>query len=452
VDFGNFKMAKVFGVKFEDKNGNQVRDPGEGPLSGVTINLMDAKTATIFASTVTDLSGNYAFTNLFVGKFGKNDTGFYRVREVVPTGYKQTTINPPDFQIVSGTNVGPLDFGNQLLGGGGGGGGPGAGTIIVAGSGEGVTGTVRVFNASKLTQMFSFVPYGTTFRGGVRVAKGDVNGDGQADIITAPGAGTTLATAGISPLIKIFDGATGKLVRQFLAYDAGFKGGVYVGSGDVNGDGVSDIITGAGKTAPHVKVFDGKTGAELFSFMAIGNNFSGGVRVAMGDVNGDGFADLITAPGKGMAPVVRVWDGSNFGVGPPTLMREFTAFESSFTGGLFVGTGNVNGDAFADIIVGPDAGRRADVKVYDGATNKLLTTFTAAGDPTRPSMIFSDPAWNAGVRVTNADLNGDGLDDIVCGPGILRNPHIRGYSGKTGQKLIDFAPFPSTFLGGVFVG
>ena len=51
----------------------------------------------------------------------------------------------------------------------------------------------------------------------------------------------------------------------FLPYDAGFQGGVYVAAGDVNGDGIVDIVTGVGgddsSSAPsHVKVFDGQTG------------------------------------------------------------------------------------------------------------------------------------------------------------------------------------------------
>jgi hypothetical protein len=67
-------------------------------------------------------------------------------------------------------------------------------------------------------------------------------------------------------------------------------------------------------------------------------------------------------------------------------------------------------------------------------------------------MIFTDPAWNAGVRLTVADLNGDGLDEVITGPGRLRNPRVRGYEVKTGNKLIDFTPFNNSFLGGVFVG
>jgi hypothetical protein len=70
-------------------------------------------------------------------------------------------------------------------------------------------------------------------------------------------------------------------VRSFFAYNANFLGGVRVAAGDVDGDGRADIITGAGAGAQgHVKVFNGQTGAEIRSFFAYGPNFTGGVYVA----------------------------------------------------------------------------------------------------------------------------------------------------------------------------
>ncbi|MEX0645292.1 MAG: VCBS repeat-containing protein, partial [Parvularculaceae bacterium] len=98
----------------------------------------------------------------------------------------------------------------------------------------------------------------------VFVAAGDVNGDGMADIITGAGAGA-------GPHVKVFDGATGAELRSFMAYAPTFTGGVFVAAGDVNGDGMADIITGADAgAAPHVKVFDGKTGAEATSYFPFG--------------------------------------------------------------------------------------------------------------------------------------------------------------------------------------
>ena len=95
-------------------------------------------------------------------------------------------------------------------------------------------------------------------------------------------------------------------LSSFFAYDPGFTGGVRVAAGDVTGDGTPDIITGAGPGGgPHVKVFDARTGAEQLNLPFTFNNepaFQGGVFVASGDVNNDGFADIITGAGAGGGP------------------------------------------------------------------------------------------------------------------------------------------------------
>src|SRR5207247_1101977 len=81
------------------------------------------------------------------------------------------------------------------------------------------------------------------FRGGVNVAAADVNGDGKADIITGAG-----ETGG--PHVKVFNGATGSLIRQFMAYDSRLRSGVFVAAADLNANAKADIVTGAGAAGP----------------------------------------------------------------------------------------------------------------------------------------------------------------------------------------------------------
>src|SRR5262249_10659082 len=133
---------------------------------------------------------------------------------------------------------------------------------VVTGSGPGQAPEVHVFDARTGAPLRSFLAYDAGFRGGVRVALGDVNGDSVPDIITAPGPGG-------GPDVRVFDGRTGALIREFMAYDERFPGGVFVAAADVNHDGFADIVTGAGPGGgPHVKVYSGQTGALLDSFMA----------------------------------------------------------------------------------------------------------------------------------------------------------------------------------------
>jgi len=237
---------------------------------------------------------------------------------------------------------------------------------FILGAGPGAAPLVQVIRGGDLEDLGTFLAYSPSFTGGVNVAAGDVNGDGRADIITAAGAGG-------GPHVKVFDGFAGAELASFFAYEPSFQGGVRVAVGDVNGDGQADIVTGAGPGAgPHVKVFNGLTGTPLRSFLAYPAAFAGGVSVAVGDVNGDGRADVITGAGEGAAGGhVKVFDGRN-----GAELRSFPAFGTSFMGGVVVAAGDVDGDGKSDLIVGSGPGAAGGhVKVFNGVTGNELRSF-----------------------------------------------------------------------------
>src|SRR5262249_45359650 len=138
-------------------------------------------------------------------------------------------------------------------------------------------------------------------------------------------------------------------------------------------DGHADVITGAGEGGgPHVKVFSGKSAVILDEFMAYDAGFSGGVRVAAGDVNADGQADVITGAGLGGGPHVRVFSEQQspnvygyYPYGPlqRTQIVNTMAFDPSYTDGVFVAAGDVNGDGRAELIVSQGTGSQAKVRV-----------------------------------------------------------------------------------------
>src|SRR5207248_1324751 len=122
-------------------------------------------------------------------------------------------------------------------------------------------------------------------------------------------------------------------------------GGVSVAAGDINADGFDDIIAGAGAGGgPNVIVFSGKDGSLLRNFFAYDSAFTGGVTVAAGDVDGDGRFEIITGAGPGGGPNVGIFDGD------AQRMASFFAFDPAFTGGVYVATGRVRGIGFASII------------------------------------------------------------------------------------------------------
>src|SRR5207237_201715 len=150
---------------------------------------------------------------------------------------------------------------------------------------------------------------------------------------------------GRTATVRVFDGATFLPfagVRGSFAPFGSFAGGVFVAVGDVNGDGTADIIVGVDAgTAPSVHVYNGRTGG-IFSgvmgnFQAYLGTFKGGVRVAAADLNGDGKAEVITAPGagtigSGQTGLVRSFDLTRRSGTTPFIIQQFTPYEASFAG------------------------------------------------------------------------------------------------------------------------
>jgi hypothetical protein len=386
----------------------------------------------VFAITVTalDAFGNKATTYLGMIHFGSNDS---------------SATLPADYTFVNG-DQGAHAFGGIILRT------PGNATLAATDAGNSsITGSaavtvlrrfflatgadagggpeVKVFDPITNRIIFDFYAYDPRFNGGVRVAVGDVTGDGVPDIVTAPGPGG-------GPDIRVFDGISGKLVREFMAYSPFFTGGVYLAAADVNNDGVADIITGADAGGgPHVEVFSGKDGSLLRSFYAYDRRFNGGVRVAGADLNHDGMADIITAPGAGGGPDVRIFSGAP----DHPMIGEILAYDATFSGGVYVAVGDTDHDGVPDIITGSGRGMAPLVKVFSGVTDDLLQSFNAF-----------DQTFQGGVRV--GWFGDQSRSDIIAAAGPGGSPHVKAFDEPGLTALDSFYAYDPLFNGGVFVG
>ncbi len=301
----------------------------------------------------------------------------------------------------------------------------------VVASGLGISPQVRVFDYATGGEKFRLTPYESSFVGGIRVAQGDVNGDGIDDIVTTTGIGG-------GPRTVVFDGATGQVIRNFFAFEDTFRGGTWVAVGDVDGDGFGDVIVGAEVGGgPRITTFSGKDGSILNNFFAFDANQRGGTRVAAGDFNGDGKADIVATTGFGVPTRVRVFDGTNVG----NVLRDFAPYEANFFGGVNIAVGDFNGDNTPDIAVGAEITGGPRAQIFSGKDNSVLANFFAF-----------ESTFSGGVRVAATDANGDGRDELVVTPGPGGAARVRVIDVATLGDLDAYFAFMPEFVGGAYVG
>ncbi|MBN9523891.1 FG-GAP repeat protein [bacterium] len=185
-------------------------------------------------------------------------------------------------------------------------------------------------------------------------------------------------TPGVNASSVDWRDATGRVIRSAVAFD-GYGGDVTLAVGDVNGDDVLDVALGAGVGgAPRVRVLDGATGAELVNTFAYAEDFRGGVNVALGDLDGDGKAELIVGAGVGGGPHVRVID-----VATGMERYAFMAYEEQARGGVFVTAADLNGDGTDELVTGAGVGGAPVEAVYDGPTGRQVQRVLAGAEDDR---------------------------------------------------------------------
>jgi hypothetical protein len=405
LNFGVLMPGSATAGLFLDLNKNGVRDPGERGLTPARVQL-----DLYNSGSLVDLGANMTGDGTFVvGGLPDGTHGLVITPEV---GYASAAPIRSTITITNGSQAKVAPAGVESLSGS---------TLAV---GHGMTGNVQTYSFTPAPNgALTPVPGRTVHipsKSAARVVMADFTGNGVDEIITATGPGEPAR-------VRVYDGVTGaELVPGGIAvFELSYTGGLHLAAGDFNRDGKADIVVSADVSGgPRVQVLDAaqfQAGADpsrgpvLADFFGIADpNFRGGARTAVGDLNGDGVPDLVVAAGHGGGPRVAVFDGRTVGRGfePARLMGDFFVFESSLRNGAHVAVGDVNGDGKGDLVAGAGPGGAPRVAVFSGAG--VLAGQGINAPRIADFFVTNDTKSRTGTRVTVKDVDRDGRADIVA--------------------------------------
>ena len=265
---------------------------------------------------------------------------------------------------------------------------------------------------------------------------GDVNGDGYADVIIGGQVVGQLFEPDTGKAYVYFGGASMNNIPDVIL--RGASAGDYFGdavssAGDVNGDGYSDVIVGAwvhNSNTGRVHIFYGGSSMDTVADVTMtgesSQNYFGVSVSSAGDVNGDGYSDVIAgaygySSNTGRA-YIHYGGTSMNNVADVTMTGEAA---SNLFGYSVSSAGDVNGDGYSDVIVGAAGYSSNTGRAYvyfGGASMNNVADMTMTGEAT--SNLF-------GISVSSAgDVNGDGYSDVIAG--------AHGYSSSVGGAFIYF--------------
>jgi hypothetical protein len=316
-------------------------------------------------------------------------------------------------------------------------------------------GYVKVFDGvNPATVLHTFNGYHEGDAFGWRVAAGDVNGDGKADVVvTALRFDLTRRVANVGR-ITIFDGPSGAVIRTIDGETSTEQLGEALALADVNGDGKADLFAGAWAFDPAggagrgtnknngiVRLYDGATGEVLYR--RIGTERAEGIQdemgraIAFGDVDGDGVLDVALGAGGGPG-YVEVMQGPAY-TNRLYLFRGDLSVGNEDQFGRALAIADLDGDGKGEIIAGAhvgDGGGIGDsgwVRVFDGATGTIVHQFNGTASPD-----------HFGARIATGDVNGDGQTDVIVGAEFGTLPgtppgsgYVRVHDGASGAVLTE---------------
>lgn len=263
--------------------------------------------------------------------------------------------------------------------------------------------------------------------------------------------------AGANALVNIYDAKTNAVISTITPFGTDYTGGVRVAMADVTGDGVDDLIAATATGAGRVRVFDGMTGETIADFTPWSKT-TGGAYVAAADVTGNGRADVVVGSGAGVAPEVRVYEGEvlkpkHGDVTAPVAVHTFTPTGASSAFGVRVAAGDLNGDGKAEVVTGSKNSVFANKlsHVHENVTHYAIGTGPRTAVAASPIQ-FSPTSDTAGVFVAVGDYSGTGRNDVAVGYTANKMARIRVVNGVDRKtRVMDAFSFVAGPDGGVAV-
>lgn len=244
----------------------------------------------------------------------------------------------------------------------------------------------RFFHADGSRARNGFFVFENEYAPGDRIARIDLDGNNARDLVVVSGNLLRAWRDDGQPLIRVYP------------YTANYAGQLRVAVGDVTGDGKREVLVAPseGTNAP-VKIYGWDGSMVKDDWYPFGKKYRSGYSLAVGNIVDAAKNHILVGTGRGIAPLVSLY-ADTF-----KKIREWRPFEAAFRGGVWVAAGDLDGNGIDEAVVGAGAGKKPVIRVFDGLgrrKGKEVAAYQTAGKP--------------GIEVGTADVDFDGRDEIVA--------------------------------------